>query len=179
MPRLTPLLFGLLVSILVSAAPPPASLSSRDLLGEIIDALGIGLVTQINTTITLDSLVTNLVSVNVEVQNPLPFELTLDTVSSTAGINNTVFASFNHTFSTGIVVPPFGKAQTGVIDNVLLTQGAVATLAIIPLGFLDLLEVDTNVRALTIDGLLGVPLSITGLHQKNVSTLYFLDLTAS
>ncbi|KAJ7641023.1 hypothetical protein FB45DRAFT_899281 [Roridomyces roridus] len=184
MARFSSLFFGLLVTVLVNAAPAPeltaasaASLSPSNLLGEIIDALGVGLVTQINTTITLDSLTTNLVSVDVELQNPLPFELTLDTVASTAGINGTVFASFNHTFSTGIVVPPFGKAKTGVIDNVLLTQGAIASLAIIPLGFLDLLEIDTNIRALTIDGFLGIPLTISDLHQTNVSTLYTLDLS--
>lgn len=79
-------------------------------------------------------------------QNPLIFELTLDSVSSTAGINGTVYATFNHTFATPVVVPPLGKANSGVVPDVLLTQGAIASLDIIPLGYLDLINVDVNLR---------------------------------
>ncbi|KAJ7511700.1 hypothetical protein B0H11DRAFT_1952670 [Mycena galericulata] len=177
MARFTSIVFGLLAALFVSAAPAPNALENRDLLGEIIDALGIGLVTKINATITLDTLTTNLLSINFEAQNPLIFELTIDSVSSTAGINGTEYASFNYTFPKPVVVPALGTANSGEIPNVLLTQGAIASLNIIPLGYLDLLNVDVNVRALTIDGLLGIPLSITGLHQKNVSTTYDLDLS--
>ncbi|KAJ7631702.1 hypothetical protein DFH06DRAFT_1223951 [Mycena polygramma] len=177
MARLASVFFGLLAALSVSAVPAPSGLSADNLLGEIIDALGIGLVTAINATITLDTLVTNLLSITFEAQNPLIFELTLDSVTSTAGINNTVYATFNHTFATPVVVPPLGKANSGVIPNVLLTQGAVASLDIIPLGFLDLLDVSVNLRALTIKGALGVPLTISGLHQKNVTTTYNLDLS--
>ncbi|KAJ7603633.1 hypothetical protein DFH06DRAFT_1256403 [Mycena polygramma] len=177
MARLASVFFGLLAALSVSAVPAPSGLSADNLLGEIIDALGIGLVTAINATITLDTLVTNLLSITFEAQNPLIFELTLDSVTSTAGINTTVYATFNHTFATPVVVPPLGKANSGVIPNVLLTQGAVASLDIIPLGFLDLLDVSVNVRALTINGALGVPLTISGLHQKNVTTTYNLDLS--
>ncbi|KAJ7760108.1 hypothetical protein DFH07DRAFT_957759 [Mycena maculata] len=177
MARLTSIFFGLLAALFVSAAPAPNVLENRDLLGEIIDALGIGLVTKINATITLDTLVTNLLFINFEAQNPLIFELTIDQVSSTAGINGTEYAAFNYTFPTPVVVPPLGTANSGSIPNVLLTQGAIASLNIIPLGYLDLLNVNVNVRALTIDGKLGIPLVITGLHQNNVSTTYNLDLT--
>ncbi|KAF7340979.1 hypothetical protein MSAN_02083300 [Mycena sanguinolenta] len=141
---------------------PPASVTPEpaNLLGEIIDALGL----------RLDTLTDNLVSITFETKNPLIFELTLDSVSSTAGINGTVYASFNHTFSTPVVVPPLGSANSGVVPDVLLTQGAVASLDIIPLGYLDLINIDINLRALTIDGALGIPLVITGLHQANVTT---------
>lgn len=72
-------------------------------------------------------------------KNPLPFELTLDSVSSQAGLNGTVFATFTHTFAKpGLVVPPLATRNSGTIDNVLLTQGATASLAIIPFGVLDL-----------------------------------------
>ncbi len=67
-------------------------------------------------------------------------------MASDAGINSTVFASFDHTFPEPVVVPIFGTAKSGVIENVLLTQGALASLAIIPLGFLDLINTDANVR---------------------------------
>ncbi|KAK7024066.1 hypothetical protein R3P38DRAFT_2956584 [Favolaschia claudopus] len=97
-------------------------------------------------------------SANRIAQNPLIFELTLDSVTSTAGINDTVYATFNHTFAKPVV-------------------GAIASLDIIPLGYLDLLNVDINIRALTINGKLGIPLVISGLHQKNVSTTYDLALS--
>ncbi|KAJ7857536.1 hypothetical protein B0H13DRAFT_2356890 [Mycena leptocephala] len=156
MARLTSVFFGLLAALFVSAAPT-LSPTPDNLLGEIIDALGVGLVTQINATITLDTLVDNLLSITFEAQNPLFFELTLDSVTSTAGINNTVYATFNHTFANPVVVPPFGTANSGIVPDVLLTQGAIASLDIIPLGFLDLIDVDINLRALTIGGKLGFP----------------------
>jgi len=177
MARLTSLFFGLLAALFVSASPTTRSLQPDNLLGEIIDALGVGLVTAINATITLDTLTTNLLSITFEAQNPLIFELTLDSVSSTAGINNTVYATFNHTFATPVVVPPLGKANSGTVPDVLLTQGATASLDIIPLGYLDLINVDVNLRALTIDGALGIPLTISGLHQKKVTTTYTLSLS--
>ncbi|KAJ6562773.1 hypothetical protein DFH09DRAFT_1261752 [Mycena vulgaris] len=177
MARLTSLFFGLLAALFVSAAPAPSVLENRDLLGEIINALGIGLVTQINATITLQTLVDNLLSIQFEAQNPLIFELTIDRVTSTAGIDSTVYATFDHTFATPVVVPPLGKANSGIISNVNLTLGAIASLDIIPLGFLDLIDVDVHVRALTIDGKLGIPLLISDLHQKNVITTYTLDLS--
>ncbi|KAF7337357.1 hypothetical protein MSAN_02261600 [Mycena sanguinolenta] len=166
------LLFGLLAALLISASPSP-----RDLLGEVIDALGIGLVTHIDVFITLDTLTDNLVSINFEAQNPLLFELTIDSVSTTAGLNGTVYTSFEHVFSKPVVVPPLGQANSGNITNVLLTQGVTASLAIIPFGVLDLQNVNVNVRAGSIFGIGGVPLIITGLHQTSVPTAYALDLT--
>ncbi|KAJ6457271.1 hypothetical protein C8R45DRAFT_565788 [Mycena sanguinolenta] len=176
MARLTSLFCSLLAAVYVAASPTAVAPTPDNLLGEIINALGLGFVTSINTTITLETLVDNLVSITFEAKNPLIFELTLDSVSSTAGINGTVYASFNHTFSTPVVVPPLGSANSGVVPNVLLTQGAVASLAIIPLGFLDLINIDINLRALTIDGALGIPLVITGLHQANVTTTWVLAM---
>ncbi|KAK7035998.1 hypothetical protein R3P38DRAFT_2518152 [Favolaschia claudopus] len=172
MARFGSLFFGLVAALFVSASPAARGLqpTPANLLGEIINALQIGLVTHINATITLDTLTTNLLSIEFGAQNPLIFELTLDSVTSTAGINDTVYATFNHTFAKPVVVPPLGTANSGTVDNVLLTQGAIASLDIIPLGYLDLLNVDINIRALTINGKLGIPLVISGLHQKNVST---------
>ncbi|KAJ6468536.1 hypothetical protein C8R47DRAFT_1223335 [Mycena vitilis] len=164
---LQPLLFALLAALLVSAAP---SAAKRDLIGGIIDALGIGLVKQINVTITLATLTNNLTTIDFKAQNPLPFELTIDHVSATAGLNGTVYAKFNHQFSHPVVLLPLGKANSGNITNVLLTQGATASLGIIPAGFLDLLNVDVNLRAVSILGIGGVPLVISGLHQTGVPT---------
>ncbi|PBK76323.1 hypothetical protein ARMSODRAFT_1011590 [Armillaria solidipes] len=172
------MLFGLLfvsLAALVRCAPTSTDLS----IGDIINGLGIGLVSNISVTITLDTLVNNLVDIAFTVKNPLPIELTLERVTSSAGINSTEYASFDHTFSDPLVVPIFGTADSGTIKNVLLTQGAAASLDIIPLGFLDLLNTDVNLRAATIFGKLGIPLDVTGLKQENVTTTYELSLGAS
>ncbi|KAF8215656.1 hypothetical protein K438DRAFT_2007977 [Mycena galopus ATCC 62051] len=124
MVRIAPLFSGLLAAVFVAASPAP---EKRDLLGEIMTLWALAWIT-------------------FEAQNPLIFELTLDSVSSTSGINGTVYASFNHTFSTPVVVPPLGTANSGVVPDVLLTQGATASLAIIPLGYLDLINVDIHLR---------------------------------
>ncbi|KAF7332867.1 hypothetical protein MVEN_02391700 [Mycena venus] len=160
-------LFALLAALLIGATPSP---EPRDLLGEVIDALGIGLVTHIDVTLTLATLDNNLVTIDFEAQNPLLFELTIDSVSTTAGLNGTTYAAFDHKFTRPVVVPPLSQANSGNITNVLLTQGATASLAIIPFGVLDLLNVDVNVRAGSLFGIGGVPLVISGLHQSSVPT---------
>ncbi|KAJ7798535.1 hypothetical protein B0H14DRAFT_32557 [Mycena olivaceomarginata] len=205
-------LFALLAALLVGASPNPASPTPQNLLGEVIDALGIGLVTHIDVTLTVRFLLPHSLSAattvssarhpdqqprnrrfrrltllpfrpqfspthNTTAQNPLAFELTIDSVSTTGGLNGTVYTSFEHRFARPVVVPPFGQANSGNITNVLLTQGATASLAIIPFGVLDLINVDVNVRALSIFGIGGVPLVISGLHQASVPTAYNLDLS--
>jgi hypothetical protein len=61
----------------------------------------------------------------------------LDRVSSPAGIDGPVYAAFSHTCSPpGIVPPPFGKATSGAVSDVRLTQGAMASLDIAGLGYL-------------------------------------------
>ncbi|KAJ7166275.1 hypothetical protein C8R46DRAFT_1097452 [Mycena filopes] len=158
------ILFGVLAGLLVGAAPTP-----DNLLGEVIDALGIGLVTSIQVTLTL-------IVCNHSSAKPLLFELTLDRVTSSAGLNGTTYASFDHSFPHSVVVPPLGTANSGNITNVPLTQGVDASLAIIPFQELDLQEVDINVRAGSFFGIGGVPLVISGLHQTDVPTTYILDL---
>ncbi|KAF8079241.1 hypothetical protein FPV67DRAFT_106037 [Lyophyllum atratum] len=176
---------GLLVSFVslfflcVAAAPQDVGTESLGglTIGAIINALSIGLVADINAIITLDSLTTNLISVNFDAKNPLLIELTLDRVVSSAGVNGTVYATFDQKFSNGVVVPPFGTKNSGTFGNVLLTQGIDASLGIIPLGVLDLIRTDIYVRAGTIFGKLGVPITIEGLKQSNVPTTYTLDLS--
>ncbi|KAJ3736716.1 hypothetical protein DFJ43DRAFT_988896 [Lentinula guzmanii] len=188
------LVFALLSSQLVTVAgvPSPAADASADLgglsIGDIINALGIGLVQNISAIITppLKVLLTNqyqlhwytffpselssTVDPTYVAKNPLVIELTLDKVSSLAGVNDTVYASFDHTFDPPVVVRPLGTANSGTIDNVLLVQGAINSLNIIPLGELDLLDVNVSVRAATIDGFGGIPIPIDGLKQSDVPT---------
>ncbi|KAJ7164328.1 hypothetical protein C8R46DRAFT_901525 [Mycena filopes] len=175
------ILFGVLAAFLVGAAPTP-----DNLLGEVIDALGIGLVTSIQVTLSLETLINNLVSVSFDgdflypsrrivrsrlrsvlAQNPLPFDLTLDRVRLSAGLNGTTYISFDQAVSN-FVVPSRGTANSGTIPNVPLTQGIQASLAIIAFEELDLQELDIDVQCVV----LGVPLVISGLHQNDVPTTY-------
>ncbi|KAG5340189.1 hypothetical protein J132_04208 [Termitomyces sp. J132] len=171
------ILFASVVSLpflFVAAAPTESETIGGLTTGEIINLLGIGIVQDIDVTITLESLLDNQVSVNFDAKNPLPFELTIDRVVSSAGLNGTVFATFDHTFSTLLstpfVIPPLGTANSGTFNNVTLTQGAMATLVIIPEGVLDLTNTNVFVRAGTIQGKLGFPLQIDGLKQSSVPT---------
>ncbi|VDC06712.1 unnamed protein product [Peniophora sp. CBMAI 1063] len=168
------------VAVPVTTPSPEESIGGIAI-GEILNLLGVGLVTNISTFITLDTLVDNLVSVDFTVKNPLPFELTIDSISTDAGVNNTVYASFSHTFPSDqkLVVPALGTASSGVFGNVILVQGAIASLDIIPLGYLDILNADANLRLLTINGELGIPLEVDGLKQSDVPATYSLDLTGS
>ncbi|ESK93224.1 hypothetical protein Moror_14609 [Moniliophthora roreri MCA 2997] len=135
------LAFGLIsINVLCLATPTDLTTKSSDLaglsIGDIINALGIGLVENIEVTITLDSLVTDLVSTQFTAKNPLPLELSLESVSSKATFNGTTFSEFSHTFTKPVIIPILGEKESGKIDNVLLTQGATASLDIIPRVFL-------------------------------------------
>lgn len=74
------------------------------------------------------------------------------------------------------MVPILGTANSGRIPNVFLPQGAIASLDIIPLGKLDLISVDAYVRAATIKGRLGIPLTIAGLKQADVPANYTITV---
>ena len=78
-------------------------------------------------------------------KDPLPFELTIDNFENDAGVNGTVFMHFDQSFEK-FIVPPFGTANSGTFGNVTLTQGATDTLAIIPLGELDILNANVQLR---------------------------------
>lgn len=79
-------------------------------------------------------------------RNPLSYGITLDRVSVSAGVNDTVYATLDHTFTTPVVVPSEGKANSGMIPNVRLTQGAALSLRIVSLGILDLLDFNIYLR---------------------------------
>jgi hypothetical protein len=79
--------------------------------------------------------------------NPLPVELTLDSLAGSAGLNGTVVATFTHSFpSPGFVVPALSSANSGTIDNVALPQGAVGLLSKVPFGILDLTNLSSSLR---------------------------------
>ncbi|RDB19367.1 hypothetical protein Hypma_013423 [Hypsizygus marmoreus] len=161
----------------VGAAPAQSAALAGLSIGDIINALNIGLVERLHAIITLDTFVTNIISVDFDAKNPLPIELTIDRVVSSAGLNGTVFATFDRTFEKPVVVPIFGTKNSGVFGNVLLTKGVEASLDIIPFGVLDLITADVYIRAGTIFGKLGIPITLDGLQQSNIPTTYDLVLS--
>ncbi|KAF8204110.1 hypothetical protein BJ912DRAFT_227016 [Pholiota molesta] len=136
------------------------------------------LVKDINAFITIESVLTNTISVNIDVQNPLPIEFTLTEIAVDAGLNGTIFATFTQSFpSPGLAVPALGTANSGTIDNVLLPQGTLALLAISHLGVLDLTNTNASisVQLLTITGLGAVPIALNGLNDTSVPTNYSIS----
>ncbi|KDR75402.1 hypothetical protein GALMADRAFT_553914 [Galerina marginata CBS 339.88] len=127
-------------------------------------------ITQIFVTVTLESFDTNEVSVDFVVQNPLNADLIIEFVQSDAGVNGEIFAQFSQAFDN-FVVPPGQTVHSGTFDHVLLTQGALAALDIIPLGFLDVSSAAT-VRV----GQGGYQIPFLKLVQPGVPTEYNLAL---
>ncbi|KAH9486119.1 hypothetical protein JR316_0000183 [Psilocybe cubensis] len=165
-------LVGFIGYLLLSVGASPTEIGSRDLIGDVINAIGLGLVTKINAYISVETFGNNLLSVDFDIKNPLLLELTIDRVVSKAGINGTVYASFDHTFTTPVVVKALNSANSGKVPDVLLDQGVEKSLDIIPLLKLDLISTDVYLRAATIKGKLGIPIPIKGLKQKDIPTSY-------
>ncbi|KAK0461588.1 hypothetical protein IW261DRAFT_1428325 [Armillaria novae-zelandiae] len=118
------MLFGLFfLSVVAFAHGVPTSLT-----GDLIGALG-SLVSNIGVTIALESVVANLADLSFNVANPLLVELTLERVVLFAGINTTEYIYFNHTFEDPIVVPIVGTAESGIIEDVVLTNGRLTGLS--------------------------------------------------
>ncbi|OBZ73242.1 hypothetical protein A0H81_06855 [Grifola frondosa] len=134
------------------------------------------IVTHINAFITLDSLLDNLISINFDVSNPLDTDMTISFAQVDSGVNGEIFAHLDQAFDT-FTIPAKGTANSGTFGNVLLTQGALASLPIIPLQKLDVFAAATvQIGGYTMPWLhltqLGVPtsyqlsLSISAMKQK-------------
>ncbi|KAG5653629.1 hypothetical protein H0H81_011855 [Sphagnurus paluster] len=127
-------------------------------------------ITKIYVTITLETLDNDLVTINFDVHNPLDAPLVLEFVQTDSGVQGTTYASFGTGFSS-FVVPPGQTVNSGDIPNVFLTQGVLASLDIIPLGYLDVFAAAT-VRV----GEGGYQIPWLHLNQAGVPTEYNLDL---
>ncbi|KAF5313217.1 hypothetical protein D9619_002521 [Psilocybe cf. subviscida] len=180
MVQLTALLAAV-ASLAVSAAATPLegrASTPSNIPAQFINLLKIGLVKDINPIITEASLTSNVIETTFDVQNPLPVEITLDKVTAQAGLNGTVFATFTHSFpAPGLVVPPLGTKNSGLIMNVDLPLGLDASLAIVPFGVLDLPDTNANIRVFTIAGFGGLPLPLDGLKQTGVPANFTFSLT--
>ncbi|CAA7259257.1 unnamed protein product [Cyclocybe aegerita] len=127
-------------------------------------------ITQIAVIITLESLITNLVSVDFTLHNPLDADLVIEFVQSDSGVNGLTYAQFSQPFSN-FVVPAGATVHSGEFPNVLLTQGAIASLDIIPLGYLDV-QAAVTLRV----GQGGYQVPYLKLSQNRIPTTYDLVL---
>jgi hypothetical protein len=83
-------------------------------------------------------------------------------------LNGQVIASFAHTFDN-LVLPSKQTVSTGKIDDVLLVQGALVALGIVPQG-----KLDTSFAATAQVGQGGYTIPFLKLEQKGVPTTYDL-----
>ncbi|KIK68835.1 hypothetical protein GYMLUDRAFT_34828 [Collybiopsis luxurians FD-317 M1] len=134
-----------------------------------LQGMGQTLIKDITVTITLDSLVTNLVSINVDIFNPTDATLNIITVQGTGSIDGTVYSQFTANFDN-YVIPPGQTVNSGEIDNVLLTQGAIASLGIVgqnlDVGAANTIQVGEG----------GYTLPWLQINQSSVPTTYTLDI---
>lgn len=92
----------------------------------------------------------------------------MDFVQSDAGVDGEVFAIFSQGFDN-FVVPPGGTADSGTFGGVLLTQGLLNSLAIVPL-----LSLDVAAAATITVGQGGYQIPFLKLQQTGVPTQYNL-----
>lgn len=105
-----------------------------------------------------------------QVYNPLDAPLHISFSQSDSGVNGKTYAIFSQPFSS-FTVPPHETANSGTFGNVLLVNGALASLAIIPLGYLDIGSVSTVAVG---DG--GYTIPWFHINQQHVTTVYSLDI---
>jgi len=95
------------------------------------------IIVSVTVTIPLTALLDNLVEASFDVYNPLNADLVIQHVQADASVNGQVYARFSQPFSS-FIVPPGQTVSSGNFPNVLLPQGVLISLGIIPLGYLDI-----------------------------------------
>ena len=101
------------------------------------------IITGVTVSISLETLIDNFVDTSFTIYNPLQTDIVITFVQADASVNGEIYAHFDQTFDN-FVVPAGGTASSGTFGNVLLTQGAIASLAIIPDGYLDIASAVTT-----------------------------------
>ena len=127
--------------------------------------------THINAYITLDTLITNMITIDFDIANPLDTDMEITFLQVDSGVNGETYAHFDQAFEN-FVIPAHSTRNSGTVKNVLLTKGALASLAIIPLGKLDVFNAATVKMG---------PYTIPWLHLTtlDVKTDYQLSLSIS
>ncbi|KAG2078952.1 hypothetical protein BDR04DRAFT_1124058 [Suillus decipiens] len=101
------------------------------------------IITHLYPEITPATLVTNEINLSFDVTNPLDAELEISFVQADGLINGEIYAHLDQAFSS-FVIPPKQTVNSGKFGNVKLVKGALASLPIIPLGYLDIQCVATT-----------------------------------
>ncbi|EIW82896.1 hypothetical protein CONPUDRAFT_101346 [Coniophora puteana RWD-64-598 SS2] len=128
------------------------------------------IITHLYPKITLDTLLTNNIEASFDITNPLDTDLIIDFVQADGLIDGEIYAHFDQSFSN-FVIPAGKTANSGMFGNVKLVKGALASLPIIPLGYLDIQAVAT-----TIVGQGGYTIPWLHVNQQHVTATYDLDL---
>ena len=97
-------------------------------------------------------------------------DLVLETVQCDGGVDGEVYAVFTQTFDN-LVVPARGSVNSGIFYNVLLVQGAIKSLEIIPR-----LMLDVRTAATVRIGSGGYQVPWLKINQDSVPTTYDLVL---
>ncbi|KAG2131418.1 uncharacterized protein EDB93DRAFT_1255529 [Suillus bovinus] len=121
--------------------------------------------------ITLATLVTNEINLSFDVTNPLDTELEILFVQADGLVNGEIYAHLDQTFSS-FVIPPKQTVNSGKFGNVKLVKGALASLPIIPLGYLDIQSVVT-----TRVGSGGYQIPWLHINQNHVTASYDLGVS--
>ena len=96
------------------------------------------LINSIQVVIPLDVLQTNMVSGGVDIHNPMNVDMVIESVQAEGGVNGQVYAFFSHTFSGGLLIPGGQTVNSGMFNDVNLTQGVFPLLDLLPLDALDI-----------------------------------------
>lgn len=129
------------------------------------------IITHLYPEITLATLVTNEINLSFDVTNPLDAELEISFVQADGLINGEIYAHLDQAFSS-FVIPPKQTVNSGKFGNVKLVKGALASLPIIPLGYLDIQSVVT-----TRVGSGGYQIPWLHINQNHVTASYDLGVS--
>ncbi|KAG2368054.1 hypothetical protein BDR07DRAFT_1391769 [Suillus spraguei] len=121
--------------------------------------------------ITPATLLTNEINLSFDVTNPLDAELEISFVQADGLINGEIYAHLDQAFSS-FVIPPKQTVNSGKFGNVKLVKGALASLPIIPLGYLDIQCVAT-----TSVGSGGYQIPWLHINQYHVTASYDLGIS--
>lgn len=95
------------------------------------------LITHINVYISIGTIFTSEVEIDFDVFNPMDADLVIELAQADAYVEGDLYSKFTEPFDS-FVVPPGETGNSGRFGHVLLTKGALLSLPIIPLGYLDI-----------------------------------------
>ncbi|KAH7108191.1 hypothetical protein BKA62DRAFT_764259 [Auriculariales sp. MPI-PUGE-AT-0066] len=136
-----------------------------------VQGIGALLIKHIHVVITIpDTLITNEVIVDFDVENPLDTDMRVTNLQSDSGLHGITYAQFSTVFDN-YLIPSHQTVNSGPVEHVILPQGAIPTLDIIPEERLDVAFAST---AIVGEGGNGYTLPWLQYQQDNIPTTYDL-----